>query len=81
MSSIEEITETGSMQRMLNKELMVAYINANLISRSHLDVRKSFVYYDESKTFVFAMGIELGGPGAESAFEKLGIKYWSKGIV
>lgn len=78
-NSLEEITETSPMQREFNKGMMVAYINKT--GGYHLDVRKSFVYYDADKDFVTAMSIELGGPGAEAAFKTLGIKYWSKGIV
>ena len=79
MSNIEEITGTNPMQKEFNKGLMVAFINRH--SAWHLDVRTSFVYYDADKDFVIASSIEIGGPGGEAAFEKLGIKYWSKGIV
>lgn len=66
------------LHRMLNKDMMVVYINRN--GAYHLDVRKSYVYYDEDKDFVTAMSIPLGGPGAEAGFVQLGIKYWSKGV-
>jgi hypothetical protein len=77
--TLEEITKTDPMQKALNKGLMVAFINRH--SAYHLDVRTSFVYYDADKDFVIATSIEIGGPGGEAAFEKLNIKYWSKGIV
>lgn len=82
VNSLEEITETNPMQREMNKGLMVAYINRYLVEGTgSLDVRTSFVYYDADKDFVIATNHELGGPGAEAAFEKLGVKYYSKGIV
>lgn len=78
-TSLEELTETNPMQREFNKGFMVNYINKT--GAYHLDVRKSYVYYDADKDFVCAMSLALGGPGAEAAFKQLGIKYWSKGIV
>lgn len=78
-TSLEELTETSPMQRYMNESLMVHWINKT--GSYHLDVRTSYVYYDADKDFVCAMSLALGGPGAEAAFEKLGIKYWSNGIV
>ena len=78
---IEQIETTSPMQKEFNKGMMVAYINKHLPTTAHLDVRKSFVYYDADKDFVVATENFLEGPGADAAFEKLGIKYWSKGIV
>ena len=78
-NSLEEIKQTNPMQREMNKGLMVAWINK--YQAYHCDVRKSYCYYDADKDFVIAGSIELGGPGAEHAFEVLKIKYWSKGIV
>ena len=78
-TSLTEITETNPMQREFNKGFMVHYINRH--GAYHLDVRTSYVYYDADKDFVYASSIALGGPGAEKAFEQLGIKFWSKGIV
>lgn len=81
MSSVEEIKSTSPMQRAWNKESMVAFINQSLPTRANLDVRYSYVYYDADKDFVWASANKLEGPGAETAIEKLNIKYWSKGIV
>lgn len=79
---LEEITETNPMQREFNKGMMVAYINRDIVSRSHLDVRKSYVYYDADKDFKLALANELEGPGVDQELlDKVGIKYWSKGIV
>ena len=71
-------SDLNPMQREFNKGLMVAFINKQ--GAYHLDVRKSFVYYDADKDFVIATSLEVGGPGGEAAFETLGIKFWSKGI-
>lgn len=81
INSLEQITETSVLQRVINKAAMIDYINRHLPNSASLDTRKSFCYYDSDKDFVLAMTIELSGPGAEDAFKQLDIKYWSKGIV
>lgn len=66
------------MHREMNRGMMVAWINRQ--GAYHCDVRKSYVYYDKDKDFVHASSIPLGGPGAEAAFKRLGIKFWSVGV-
>lgn len=67
------------MQRKVNKELMVAFINADLAERAALDVRRSTVFYDGSRTFVYA---DREAP-AQDVLDRLGettsIRFWSKG--
>ena len=82
--AIEEIFSTNPMQKNMNKELMIRFINNNLLTGgASLDVRKSHVYYDEDKDFVYA----INGPLADFEIDFLTnsglapIKFWSKGIV
>ena len=77
----EEITaERGGLVTMMNREMMVAFINRHLPETANLDVRTSYVYYDEDGDFKLALHNKLEGPGADVAFKRLGIKFWSKGI-
>jgi hypothetical protein len=39
----------------INRGLMVRFINADLFSRAGLDVRKSFLLYDEAGVFEWAL--------------------------
>jgi hypothetical protein len=75
----------------LNKGLMVAWINADLLNRAGCDIRKSVVMLDEDYTFVmalpasvtpdeFAARLELL-PGTVAAMRRIGIRYWSHGLV
>lgn len=79
---VEQPTEIvegrGGMVEMMNKQLMVAFINHH--GRYDLDVRKSYVYYDEDGDFIFALANKLEGPGADEVFKRLNVKFWSKGI-
>lgn len=82
--AIEEIFSTNPMQKNMNKELMIRFINNNLLTGgASLDVRKSHVYYDADKDFVYA----VNGPLADFEIDFLTnsglapIKFWSKGIV
>ena len=84
MDKIEEIKSTNPMQKEMNKQLMIRFINNNLLSGgASLDVRTSHVYYDEDKDFVYALNREL----ADFEIDLLTnsglapIKFWSKGIV
>lgn len=83
----------GPLRKQLNKGLMVQWINHDLINRAGCDVRKSIVLYDADMTFVMAMP---AGEMTPAVFEqrladmpktvaamrdRLGIRYWSKGLV
>lgn len=78
MPELIKPADLNPLHRKMNETLMVAFINRH--SAWHLDVRKSFAYYDSDKDFVLATENELSGPGADAAFEKLDIKYYSKGV-
>lgn len=84
---ISEITDTNSMIRHINRQMMVRWINRDLIRRANHDVRKSIVLYDEHKAFMSAMlgvpallVVEDDGVAADS-LRRLGVRFWSKGIV
>ncbi len=80
--TVIEITETSPMQREFNKGLAVAYINADLAARAHLDIRTSYFFYDEDKDFYgFALSTRLNDEVLPTLYEKTSIRYWSKGIV
>jgi len=77
-----EITETDPMRRQINRDLMVAWINANLLNRAHHGVCTSIVLYDDAKTFITAVDPEQWEINAirETAYSA-GARYWSQGIV
>jgi hypothetical protein len=75
----------------LNKGLMVAWINADLIERAGCDIRKSIVMLDEGYTFVMALPATItpaefqarldAQPNTVAAMRSIGIRYWSHGLV
>lgn len=82
--AIEEITSTNPMQKEMNKQMMIKFINENLLNGgASLDVRKSHVYYDKDKDFVCAVNEPLAewemGLLNDNGYAE--IKYFSKGIV
>jgi hypothetical protein len=78
----------GPLRRKLNKGLMVAWINANLLDRYGHDVRKSIVFYDEEGVFEAAMlasqweqlSDELRTEFLQKLYAATPIRYYSKGI-
>lgn len=71
----------------LNRGLMVAWINRDLLNRAGCDIRRSIVLYDADRVFVMALPASLSERdfldrvGTVSAgLNTLGIRYWSKGI-
>lgn len=47
------------LRQKLNRGVMVAWINADLLNRADCDVRKSVVLYDEHQVFVMALGTSV----------------------
>lgn len=78
---IQRITKTSPMQRALNKGLMIAWINNDLVNNCHCDVRTSFCYYDADEDFVFATENELSDKGKAQLLKHTRVRFWSKGIV
>ena len=77
--------------KSLNKGLMVQWINADLINRAGCDIRKSVVMLDEDYTFVMALPASVTPaefqsrldtlPNTVAAMHRIGIRYWSHGLV
>lgn len=77
----------GNMVRNANKDLMVSWINADLINRAGHDVRKSIVFYDAEGYFETALlpsQWDQLGDKRETFLERLAgatrIRFWSKGV-
>lgn len=99
MATIDRIASTagddivlGPLRKQLNRGVMVAWINRDLINRAGCDVRKSIVLYDAEMTFVMALPADITPdiwrqrmaelPQTITAMrDRLGIRYWSKGLV
>lgn len=81
----------GPLRKQLNRGAMVQWINRDLVGRAGCDVRKSIVLYDSDMTFVMALPADVTPdvfterlatlPNTVAAMERIGIRYWSKGIV
>jgi len=68
------------MRREVNRGLMVAFINDDLLNRAHLDVRTSTVLYDEGGVFELAIKeLQLNSELSEALY-MAGIRYFTKGI-
>ncbi|WKW86162.1 hypothetical protein SEA_JONJAMES_189 [Gordonia Phage JonJames] len=85
MATIEELTPSNLsfVHRQMNKELMVAWINADLLNRCALDVRTAHVWYDEDKNFLIASGPETPWPlepEVTMTLHKYGARYHSVGV-
>jgi hypothetical protein len=68
------------MRREVNKGLMVRFINADLIERCNLDVRKSFVLYDADGLFDYAIDHMPSDEKLQRLYDHTNVRYWSKGI-
>ena len=75
---------SSPMVRAVNQGLMVAWINHDLLERSHLDVRTALVIYDEEGDFLYALPPVMGpvpNPGLQNALMNVGGRFYSTGIV
>jgi hypothetical protein len=90
-SGIRELPADGDMldalRRTLNRGVMVAWINADLINRAGCDVRKSIVLWDSERNFVMALAPAITPalfrerlPLVTDSMHRAGIRYWSVGI-
>jgi hypothetical protein len=68
------------MRRQLNKGVMVAWINADLLNRCNNDVRTSIVLYDEAGVFEFAVANMPNENLLQRLYDGTNVRYWSKGI-
>lgn len=78
--AVTELSNQNPMNREINRGLMVAFINADLLNRSHLDVRTSIVLYDGDGDFRYALAEMPDEALMASLQERAGIAYWSKGV-
>lgn len=86
---IAELPENlrSPMRRKVNKGLMVAFINRDLLNRAKLDVRSSIVLYDDAGVFEAAIdpttweSFVAHDVAVQALHDQSGIHYWSKGIV
>lgn len=75
-----ELVEQDPMRRRINREQMVAFINADLINRCNLDVRRSIVLYNADRNFRYAVAEMPDDTTMAALHERAGIAYWSKGV-
>ncbi|QAU06671.1 hypothetical protein SEA_WILLIAMBOONE_171 [Gordonia phage WilliamBoone] len=75
-----DTTDLTLMHRGLNREMMVAFINANLIERASLDVRHSIALYDEGRDFIYALPEMPDDDTMACLYGAAGVRYWSKGV-
>lgn len=82
MAAVVELdpAELDVMLRTVNRELMVAWINAELLERAWGDVRKSYVLYDENREFLWAMQEKPDEALLAKLGERTPIRFWSKGV-
>lgn len=81
---VARLDSTNTVVRHVNRELMVMWINADLLNRADCDVRTSVVFYDALQSFVAA----VPGVASDEQVERLlgalygaGVRFWSRGIV
>lgn len=72
--------DLSALHRQMNKSLMVAWINQDLINRAQNDVDRSIILYDADKDFAFATRVELDEDTWQMLIERTPIRYWSKGV-
>lgn len=72
--------ELDPLRRRANRDLMVAWINADLFNRAHLDVRKSVVLYDSDKLFEYALADVPDEHMLRQLRELTPVRYWAHGV-
>lgn len=68
------------MRRIANRGLMVRFINADLIARASLDVRRSVVLYDADGLFEYAVDTLPAASIQASLIERTAVRHYSIGI-
>lgn len=88
-TGVTKLNRTDPMLAEINRGLMVSWINADLFSRGHHDVRRSIALYDEHQMFVTAfdpdgipgLAVQAENAAAMAALVDAGVRFWSVGIV
>ncbi|WP_457066755.1 hypothetical protein [Mycobacteroides abscessus] len=81
IDTIEKLTDHSPLRSKVNRDLMVAWINADLVNRAWGDVRTSTVFYDDAKVFVTALPRGCASPEILVKFHDIGVRYWSEGVL
>lgn len=69
------------MRQQVNRDLMIGYINADLIHRADLDMRCSVVFYDEAGVFEAAAHRMPNRQQLARLRRETAVRYWSRGIA
>jgi len=72
--------DIDAMRRQANRGLMVAFINADLFNRAHLDVRRSVVLYDADGLFEYAMPALPDADTQRALVERTNVRAYSIGV-
>lgn len=79
-ATLEQLTDHSPFRQKVNRDLMVAWINADLVNRAWGDVRTSTVFYDDAKVFVTALPRGGASPEILAKLHEVGVCYWSEGV-
>lgn len=82
--TITLLDSTDMMLRQINHNLMVQWINQDLLNRCENDVRNSTVLYDADKVFVAALPAHVPESAiwtGTTLLRERGIRFYSRGIV
>lgn len=74
-----DVDELAEMQREVNRGLMKHFINADLLTRAALDIRRSIVFYDQAKTFTYATESLPDAATLQCLAETTSVRFWSRG--
>lgn len=77
-----------ALRAQINRGLMVAWINHDLINRADCDIRKSVVLYDADRVFVMAFSTAVTPDIfadrvhlVTASMSAMGVRYWSVGVL
>ncbi|MEB3023413.1 MULTISPECIES: hypothetical protein [Mycolicibacter] len=74
-----DVQQIDAMRRKINEGLMVTFINADLLERAHLDVRKSVVFYDADQVFRYAVAELPDDATLQRLCDSSSVRFWSYG--
>lgn len=69
-----------ALRQTANRALMVRFINADLLNRASLDVRRSIVFYDVDGLFEYATSELPDDDVLRRLREVSAVRFWSRGI-
>jgi hypothetical protein len=68
------------LRRTANQSVMVAWINADLLNRASLDVKKSVIFYDDAGIFEYALAKLPDAEMLRKLYVHTNVRYWTKGL-